>query len=300
MRSDRFIDQPIPLLEVRQELATGTPTWIDHGVPGDHHGVAVGPAGAVSVIHDHVAEEGLGDQSSKYVFVATDPEKDGYGEGINGPEIAFLRGDGQNFTWNSLGAPASSVYGEPVAIPYYTGVPLAGGLGRLVVFAVARDGSGDFELFTQFHNGLGWDSNWQDHGAPPELQGLKFKMTSAVSWYQGPKDYSLTNLRISVFGYSEEIAGVRPGGLVEFFWNGFRWNWAPVRTAPDGQTFRTTHAVAMDDPDEDRVVVIGRTSTGRIWEYARQYDQYGRVSEDWTDLSFEPRFRLVGTSSFGN
>ena len=194
--------------------------------------------------------------------------------------------------------PQASSTGEPLATTYYTGVPLTGGLGRIVVFTVAQNGSQDFELFTQWHTGLGWGSGWTDQDAPPELRGDKFKLTSAVVWYQGSSK-DLSNLRINAFGYSEEISGQRAGGLVEFFWNGQRWDWAPVRYAPDGQSFRTTHSTVMDDPDHDRIVVVGRTSTGRIWEYVREYDGYQLLREKWNDLSFEPNLRRVPTIGFG-
>ena len=63
-----------PLLEVRQQTASGNPSWHDHGRPGDHDGVAVGPGGAVSVIHDYEIitpppGEPAPSQEEKYVFV---------------------------------------------------------------------------------------------------------------------------------------------------------------------------------------------------------------------------------------
>jgi hypothetical protein len=287
VKSSRFAAAHVPLIEVRRRLPGGAPTWIDHGVPADHDGVAIGSGSALSVIHDYLnVDDPLDHQESKYVFVATDPFEDGYGDGLNGSEIAYLRGDGQSFSWHSLGSPSGFVYGAPLAIKYYTDVPIAGGMGRIVVMAVARDGSGDYELEMQYHDGNGWNSQWTHIGAPPGLYGDKFKMTSAVVWYDGQAN-QMANLRINAFGYSEE-KGSQVGKLVELAWNGSSWNFGAVREAPDGATFRTSHAVVIDEASRDRIVVTGRTVTGRIYEFVREFDGGRQVLESWNDLSFEP------------
>jgi hypothetical protein len=296
VKSSRFAGASIPLIELRRQLPRGIPQWIDHGAPGDHDGVAVGSGSAVSVIHDYLnVDDPMDHEAQKYVFVATDPIEDGYGDGLNGPEIAYLRGDGQSFAWHSLGSPSGFVYGAPLAIKYYTNVPIAGGLGRIVVLAVARDGSGDYELEMQYHDGNGWASSWTHVGAPAALGGDKFKLTSAVVWYDGQAN-QMVNLRINAFGYSE-ARGSSKGRLVEFFWNGGSWSFGTVRTAPDGEDFRTTHSAVVDEGSRDRIVVVGRTSGGRIYEFVRELDRGSVVYEGWNDLSFEP-YVLERTPTF--
>ena len=46
----------------------------------------------------------------------------------------------------------------------------------------------------------------------------------------------------------------------------------------------------IDEGTRDRIIVVGRTSTGRIYEFAREIENGQIVSEVWTDLSWEPRF----------
>ena len=248
----------------------------------------MGSGGALSVIHDYLnVDDPFYHEEQKYVFVATNPRKDeDHGDGLNEGEIAYLRGDGQSFSWHSLGSPASYVYGAPLALKYYTNVPIAGGLGRIVLMAVGRDGSGDFGLEMQWHNGVDWASQWTSYGAPSALHGDKFKMTSAVVWYEGQAN-QMANLRINAFGYSEENDG-RTGKLVEMIWDGAQWRWGAVREAPNGLSFRTTHSEVIDEGQTDRIVVIGRTADGRIYEFVREI-QNGRTTwEGWNDLSWEP------------
>ncbi len=280
----------LPLVEYR-EIRTGATSWFDHGVPDDHTGVTVGSGSAVSVLHDYQNfDDPAFHEEQKYVFVATDPLAQG-DEGINGSEIAFLQGaevSGGNidYQWHSLGSPAGAVYGAPLATTYYTGVPAFGGKGRIVVFAVAQSDNGDFELHTQWHTGLGWDTRWTNHGAPPELNGGKFKMTSSVVWYNGASN-DMANLRISAFGYSE-VNGSTTGGLVEFHWNGGRWSFRPVRFAPGGRGLRVEHAVVADGGSTDRVVAFVRTYDGRIYEDVQEFRYGHRQYQIWNDLSTEP------------
>ena len=291
VRSNRFASANVPLVELRREHDSMTPQWISHGVPNlpgvsGLTGVAVGPSSATSIIHNYLGGATAADRSEqRYVFVATNPAEDGYGEGINGDQVAFLKGDGQTFGWNSLGSPGSFVYGAPLAIPYYTNVPISGGLGRIVVFAVVRTGSGSHVLKSRFHDGNAWDAQWQNFGAPSELGGDKFKLTSAVVYWDGTPN-QMANLRINAFGYSEEL-GSRKGQLVEFFWDGASWRFAAPRPAPDGESFRTSHASVIDQGTTDRIVVVGRTDTGRIYEFAREVSNGQVTSETWTDLSWE-------------
>lgn len=297
--SSTFVDaQRLPLIEYRKQTREGDDEWIDHGTPGDHTGVTVGPGSTASVIHDYLAfreEFDITEKSAEehYVFVATDPVEFG-SSGLNGPEIAYLKGDGGTFGWNSLGSPAPFVNGAPVAATYYTKAPYQGGLGRIVVAAVGRMPSGRYELLTQFHNGNGWGTGWQNHGAPAELSGGKFKMTSSVVWHEGGSN-QMANLRVSFFGYSEQD-GNQPGQLVEFHWNGSRWDWRPVQTAPGNRNLRTDHAVVVDEGARDRIIVPVRTYDGRIYEYIRDIQPGQAPREGWNDLSFEPRFQLINTS----
>ena len=55
-------------------------------------------------------------------------------------------------------------------------------------------------------------------------------------------------------------------------------------------TFRTTHSSVIEQGTLDRISVVGRTSTGRIYEFVREIDGGQVISETWTDLSWEPRF----------
>ncbi len=296
VRSTRFITANIPLIELRRDHNSTQTQWIDHGRPSGATGVDVGPGGAVSVIHNYLnASDPLAREETRYVFVATNPIEDGYGEGLNGDQIAYRQGRGGNFSWNSLGSPGGLVYGPPLAIPYYTNIPIAGGLGRVVVFAVSRNGSGSYVLKSRYHDGNGWDSGWQHWGAPASLGGDKFKLTSAVVYWNGTPN-QMANLRINAFGYSEEN-GSRVGQLVEFYWDGATWRFAQPRQAPDGQSFRTAHASVIDEGSRDRIVVVGRTSTGRIYEFAREIESGQVVSERWTDLSWEP-LTLYRTNPF--
>ncbi|MEZ4331999.1 MAG: hypothetical protein R3F35_09590 [Myxococcota bacterium] len=286
VRSSRFNAANVPLVELRREHDTA-PQWIDHGRPPGVDGVAVGPGSATSILHDYLnAPNAVDREEQRYVFVATNPVEDGYGEGLNGDEVFYRRGNSQGETWNALGSAGGLVYGAPLAIPYYTGVPIAGGLGRIVVFATVRDGNGRYVLKSRFHDGHGWDAQWAHWGAPTGLGGDKFKLTSAVVWWNGTPN-QMANLRINAFGYSEEN-GSRAGQLVEFHWDGGAWRFATPRTAPDGQSFRTSHAAVIDEGTRDRIVVVGRTSTGRIYEFAREIESGQIVSERWTDLSSEP------------
>jgi len=287
VRSTRFLGADIPLLELRRDHDSQFPTFVNHGKPAGATGVAVGPSGATKVIHNYLSAPNAVDrEEQRYVFVATNPIEDGVGEGLNGDQVAYLRTNSQGTTWNALGSPGAFVYGGPLAIPYYTNVPIAGGLGRIVVFASVRNPNGSYVLKSRFHDGNGWDASWQHWGAPVELGGDKFKLTSAVVYWNGAAN-QMANLRINAFGYSDEVSG-RPGKLVEFFWDGAAWRFAAPRLAPDGQSFRTTHSTVIEDGTRDRIVVVGRTSTGRIYEFVRELDGGQLVSEGWTDLSFEP------------
>lgn len=284
--SGRFRGQPeLPLVELRQFLGGAFALWYDHGRPGDAIGVTVGAGSTTSVLHDYLnVDDPLDHLEQHYVFVATDPLEDG-NSGVNGPEVAYLRGDGSTFAWHSLGAPGGNLSGAPVAIPYYTKAPIAGGKGRIVVFAVSRK-KGGFTLSTRWHDGNGWSSGWTDWGAPSELAGGKFLMTSAVVWYDGSSS-QLANLRISAFGHSEASAQ-RPGGLVEFHWNGTGWSFQPMRFAPDGDSLRSDHAVVVDEGSRDRVIALARTDGGRILEDVQQFENGRRVFFGWNDLSTEP------------
>lgn len=284
--SGRFRAQPeLPLIELRQELRGAPPLWIDHGRPGDAIGVTVGPGSTTSVIHDYLnVEDPLDHEEQHYVFVATDPLEEG-DSGVNGPEVAYLRGDGKQFGWHSLGAPGGNLSGAPVATTYYTDIPIVGGKGRVVVFAVHRR-NGDWTLSTQWHDGNGWASGWTDWGGPSELGGEKFRMTSAVVWHNG-SSRQMANLRISAFGYSEPTDS-QPGGLVEFHWNGSGWSFRPMRFSPDGHSLRTDHAVVVDEGTRDRVIAFARTYEGRILEDVQQFENGWRTFFGWNDLSTEP------------
>ncbi|MFO0691305.1 MAG: hypothetical protein U0900_21580 [Myxococcota bacterium] len=287
VKSSRFAAANLPLVELRREHDSAAVQWIDHGKPSGVTGVAVGPSSAASIIHDYLSGPNAVDrEEQRYVFVATNPAEDGYGDGLNGDLIAYRRSNSQGDAWNDLGAPGGLIYGAPLAVPYYTNVPIAGGLGRLVVFAVAG-GSNGFTLKSRFHDGHAWDAQWQHWGAPADLAGDKFKLTSAVVYWDGTPNV-MANLRISAFGQSEENTSAgRIGKLVEFQWDGASWRFAPTRTAPDGQTFRMSHASVVDEGSIDRIVVVGRTSTGRIYEFAREVSNGQVLSERWTDLSWE-------------
>ncbi|HPG26868.1 MAG: hypothetical protein H6748_03620 [Spirochaetaceae bacterium] len=283
--SGRFRAQPsLPLVEMRQKGANGTPVWIDHGKPGNAIGVTAGPGSTTSVFHDYLdAEDPDARVEQHYVFVATDPVE--YGTtGLNGSEVAYLHGDGTSFAWSSLGSPGGNLVGAPVALTYYTKAPIAGGLGRVIVVAVTRR-DGRFELVMRYHDGNGWTSGWSRWGAPAELRGEAFRMTSSVVWYDGPSN-DLANLRISFFGYSEQSSIA--GGLVELHWNGGSWGWKPMRFAPNGQSLATDHAVVVDEGTRDRVIVFARTYTGRILEWVEQYENGSSTSAGWNDLSTEP------------
>lgn len=289
VKSARFTGANIPLVELRRDHDSAFPQFINHGRPNNTTGVAVGPGSATSIIHNYLsAPLAVDREEQRYVFVATNPTEDGYGDGLNGDQVAYRRSNSAGDAWNSLGSPGGLVYGAPLAIPYYTNVPIAGGLGRIVVLAVANTGNNTYALKSRFHDGNGWDAQWQNFGAPADLGGDKFKLTSAVVWYDGTPN-QMANLRISAFGYSEETSS-RVGKLVEFFWDGASWRFATPQLAPDGQSFRTTHSSVIDEGSRDRIVVVGRTSTGRIYEFAREIESGQIVSETWTDLSWEPRF----------
>jgi len=287
VKSTRFIGADIPLVEFQRDHDSAFPSFVNHGRPSGATGVAVGPSSATQVIHNYLsAPLAVDREEQRYVFVATNPIEDGIGEGINGDVVAFRRMNSQGNSWGSLGSTGGLVYGGPLAIPYYTNVPIAGGLGRIVVFATVRNGSGSFVLKSRFHDGNGWDAQWQQWGAPAGLGGDKFKLTSAVVYWDGTPN-QMANLRISAFGYSEETSS-RVGQLVEFFWDGGSWRFAAPRMAPDGQSFRTTHSTVIDEGTRDRIIVVGRTSAGRIYEFAREIQSGQVVSEQWTDMSSEP------------
>ncbi|MBK7952360.1 MAG: hypothetical protein IPK00_27315 [Deltaproteobacteria bacterium] len=288
VKSARFEGAGIPLVELRRDHDSQFPQWIDHGWPFETTGVAVGPGGAASIIHNYLAGATPMDRvEQRYVFVATNPSDDGYGEGLNGEWIKYRLGNEiQGHYWNDLGSAGGLVYGTPLAIPYYTNIPASGGLGRLVVFAVASTSNG-FVLKSRYHDGNGWDGQWQHWGAPPVLGGDKFKLTSSVVYWDGTPNV-LANLRISAFGYSEENTSAgRVGKLVEFHWDGASWRFAAPRTAPDGKSFRTSHASVIEQGNTDRIVVVGRTSTGRIYEFSREVSNGQLLSENWADLSWE-------------
>jgi hypothetical protein len=285
-RSTRFVGANIPLVELRRDHDSQFPTWINHGVPSGATGVAVGPSSATSIIHNYLAAPSAVDrEEQRYVFVSTNPIEDGYGEGLNGDTVAYRRTNSTGSAWHTLGNAGGLVYGAPLAIPYYTNTPIAGGLGRIVVFAVARVNDA-YVLKSRFHDGNGWDAGWQFWGAPPALGGVKFKLTSAVVYWNGTPN-QMANLRIHAFGYSEETSSQK-GQLVEFSWDGASWRFATPRTAPDGKSFRTTHSSVIDQGTRDRIVVVGRTTSGRIYEFAREVEGAQVISETWTDLSFEP------------
>lgn len=295
VKSSRFAAANVPLIEMRREHDSATIQWIDHGKPSGATGIAIGSGSAASIIHNYLSAPNAVDrEEQRYVFAAIDPVEDGYGDGLNGDAVAFHRTNSQGAAWRSLGSTGGLVYGAPLAIPYYTNLPIAGGLGRLVVFAVVG-GSNGFNLKSRFHDGVAWDAQWQHWGAPAGLGGDKFKLTSAVVYWDGAPNV-MANLRISAFGQSEENTSAgRVGKLVEFQWDGASWRFEAPRTAPDGQTFRVSHSSVIDEGNLDRIVVVGRTSTGRIYEYAREVSNGQVQSETWTDLSWEePTLVRVG------
>lgn len=290
MDSNSFTGATVPLIELRQQTATGNPTWVNHGTPPDHTGVDLGPGGTTSVIHNWSNPDLRAKRH--YAFVATDPYKAGGGDGLNGPAIAYLEhieGQPGQFSWHDLGSPAGQVYGEPVVATTYSGVPVSGGLGQLRVHVVAQNGSQDFEVYSRTHNGVGWSQGWRREGAPTELRGERFKLTSAVTWYNGSSSQG-ANLRMHFFGYAEPANG-QPGGLVEYRWTGNSWGFSPVRYAPNGESLRTTHAVVSDLSKEDRIVVIVRTTSGRIYEYFQEFRNGSVVDEGWKDLSWESKLK---------
>lgn len=309
VKSANYIGADIPVIELRQEIGQN-PVWIDRGTPPGHTGVAIGPGSAVSVIHDLVGGElDAYRDELQYVFVSTDPTEDGYGDGLNGSEIAYLEGTGYAmplngggaippYSWNSLGSPGELVYGAPLAVKTYTNIPIAGGIGRIAVFATVTDGPGNYRLAQRFHDGSGWNGGWTSLGAPAGLSGGKFKLTSSVVWYEGQAN-KVQNLRVSAFGYSEELNS-RKGQLVELRFDGNSWSWQPLRSAPDGGSFRTATSSVIDEYERDRIVVIGRTEGGRIYEFSREITN-GRAVEGWKDLSYEPLVvRRTTGSGFGS
>ncbi len=158
--SGRFATADIPLVELRRDHDSAMPQWINHGKPSGATGIAVGPGSATRIMHNYLSGPTTVDrESQRYVFVATNPAEDGYGEGLNGDQIAYFRDNSQGQSWTALGSPGSFVYGAPLAIPYYTNIPIAGGLGRIVVFAVANTGNNSYALKSRFHDGNGWDAS---------------------------------------------------------------------------------------------------------------------------------------------
>lgn len=285
-RSTRFVGATIPLVELRREHDSAFPQFFNHGVPTGATGVAVGPGSATSIIHNYLsAPLAVDREEQRYVFASTNPAQDGYGEGLNGDQVAYFRTHSGGARWHSLGSPGGLVYGAPLAIPYYTNIPIAGGLGRLVVFAVANTGNNSYALKSRYHDGNSWDTQWQHWGAPA-IGGDKFKLTSSVVYWNGTPN-QMANLRISAFGYSEETSS-RRGQLIEFEWDGASWRFAAPRMAPDGESFRTTHSSVIEQGTLDRIVVVGRTTTGRIYEFAREIQSGQVISETWTDLSWGP------------
>ncbi len=154
-----------------------------------------------------------------------------------------------------------------------------------MVFAVANTGNNSYALKSRYHDGNGWATQWQHWGAPA-IGGDKFKLTSSVVYWNGTPN-QMANLRISAFGYSEETSS-RRGQLIEFEWDGASWRFAAPRMAPDGESFRTTHSSVIEQGTLDRIVVVGRTTTGRIYEFAREIQSGQVISETWTDLSWGP------------
>lgn len=228
-----------------------------------------------------------------YVFASGNPRFDApTGSYLNDdPTVHYLYSDDAiSWRWRNLGAPSGrQVYGSPVVASYFSANPLAGGTGMLAVFVTALDpATNKWTLYLQHHDGGRWQSSWTKLGVPPNLaSGERFRMTSAVVWYQGTY-FDWSGLRIEVFGQSEG-AGEAPGKLVHYRWNGGSWSFAPTRAAPDGRTLHQTSADTIDLSGYDRVSAFVRTTDGRIYEYF--YDGGAWV---WHDLSYEPL--LVATT----
>jgi hypothetical protein len=101
-------------------------------------------------------------------------------------------------------------------------------------------------------------------------------LTSGVVWYDGSHAGAP---RFNVFGQTGD------GRLASFFYAGTQWAFGDYVAAPNGEAFTTDTSYAVDSLSFDRVSVVGRTTSGRIWE--RFFTLENGVSTDWTwaDLS---------------
>src|SRR5262249_53147195 len=176
--SEAFNFFNLQLVELRRDASSEQ--WIDHGKPNNTSRVVVGPASSTSIMHSYTGPDSHEDH---YVFVNTDMSYDYAAGALNRPEVYDRHSiDGETWTWESLGSPSGrSTYGAPVVSAYSTGVPAAGGQGRLNTFVTAYNAdSRRFELYHRYHDGTRWGV-WENDGRPGDIGDQKFEMTSTVT-----------------------------------------------------------------------------------------------------------------------
>ena len=269
-------------------------TFADDLVPTGCQAVLLGPQSACAVTLG-------GSQYPRHMVFAT-------ARYSTGDKVAIHCWNGASWSWKDLGAPYANtkIVSHPLVVYRYD---TPGAPPQVNVFIVAKNAGASnspYILFEKYCNGsitgspsmrtdsLVW-GGWNDYGVPtdgngtPVLQpGTKFYMTSGNVWKNG------SILRVDLFGHSNvhtNASGVQTQGqLYRFYWDQYGWSWDHPAGAPDGQSFRTTSSFVVEDGSYDRVTVVGRTRTGRIYE--RYYEVVNGVQFgwNWNDLSIKPVF----------
>jgi hypothetical protein len=207
----------------------------------------------------------------------------------SGDRLTFRVHDGSEWKWGpDLGAPGAGAefVGGPVAYSFqFEGL-------RISAFVVARAGRGapyrlyERSLLLPGRSAAARVEAWKDYGVPRDAQGKPcwsedrpFRMSTCCLFWQG------NQLRCILLG-EVEGDGVAPARLIEHSYANQRWAWGEVRAVPDGGDFRTESSAVVRRGDASvRVSVLGRSSSGRIWEHASIQRRGGEAPWFWVPLS---------------
>jgi hypothetical protein len=191
--------------------------------------------------------------------------------------------------WTDLGLPSNSIsaqllFGAPLAVGLSTD---SSGQGPINVYVTGRAKypSQDYKLYERvISNGDLGTGAWKLNDAQPNVPpGTKFRMTTALVWWEGQKYQS--QLRINMFGYTESSEAQPIPQVVEVFYDGSGWHPGMVLTSPDGGGLRVTSSAVIDTPSLKRLGVFVRSSTGRIYELAYTIKNGVQTGWTWTNLS---------------
>jgi hypothetical protein len=260
----------IPPNSLRELYWDGQWRWTDHGRPDGTGQVLMGSNAA---LWNPLTQQGR-------VFVAAVARP---AVPTLGPSIHMRFYDpAVGWTWWNLGSPLDRRFRDitgtlrrewvshlsaPVAVSR-----VENGIYKVNVFVVGMIQTSErnrvlqyrWELFERYWNGAIWVP-WKSYGPVPgtstwmefqdsQAMGGGAMMTSGVVWHSG------TTLRVDLFGHT------MMGDLLEFFWDGSVWGWAPRDRPPGGAKIRTTSSIVHESGADDRRSVYSRAESGEVWE----------------------------------